>query len=219
MTGLTDWHINSPTNELTVRKLRAGDSVYVSGTVHIFRDRAFDRALEYRLKGKELPVDLNGGVHWHCGPIVKKVRNEWIIVSAGPTTSGRMNNEEPVAIAEWGVKLVIGKGLGMGPEVVEAMKKHGAAYLSAVGGAASLYGKKIAKIKEVHWLDLGMPEALWVVETNDLGPFQVSIDTAGNNLYDNVKHNADSNLAQVHRKLGISNKNERTTFRKSSRRP
>ncbi len=201
---MTEWHIDSPTEELTVRKLRAGDLVYVSGVVHIFRDRAFDRALEHRAEGRRLPVDLNGSVHWHCGPIVKKVVNEWTIVSAGSTTSARMNKEEPIAIAEWGVRLVIGKGLGMGPEVVEAMKKHGAAYLSSVGGAASHYGKSVVKVNEVHWLDLGMPEALWVVETRNLGPLQVSIDSTGNNLYEMVQRDAESNLLQVYRKLGIS---------------
>jgi fumarate hydratase subunit beta len=184
-----------------------GDVVYINGEVHIFRDRAFDRALEYRARGERLPVDLDGSAHWHCGPIVKKVKDDWEFVSAGPTTSARMNKEEPIAIAEWGVKLVIGKGLGMGPEVIEEMKKHGAAYLSSVGGAASFYGKKIVRVKRALWLDLGMPEALWVVEAKELGPLQVTIDSTGNNLYEDVKGRAESNLLKVYGRLGTSDKN------------
>jgi fumarate hydratase subunit beta len=201
---LTEWKINSPTDETTARKLRVGDVVYISGEVHIFRDRAFDRALELRTRGERLPVNINGGVHWHCGPIVRKVGSDWVIVSAGPTSSNRMNKEEPIAITEWGVRLVIGKGLGMGPEVVSALAKHGAAYLSAVGGTASYYGRKVVKVKQVYWLDLGMPEAFWVVDALNLGPLQVSIDSTGANLYDDVKRKAESNLTEAYRRLGIS---------------
>lgn len=200
---MTDWRIKSPTDEDTVRRLRVRDTVYITGEIHIFRDRAFDRALEFRERGEKLPVNLYGGVHWHCGPIVKRTQRGWIVVSAGSTTSARMNREEPIAIAEWGVKLVIGKGLGMGGEVVEAMKKHGAAYLSSIGGSASYYGKQVLRVKEVHWLDLGMPEAIWIVETTDLGPLQVSIDSTGANLYDDVKDRVDINLAELYRKLDL----------------
>ncbi|MEW6410284.1 MAG: FumA C-terminus/TtdB family hydratase beta subunit [Nitrospirota bacterium] len=201
---MAEYRIRAPVLEEDVRRLRVGDIVFIDGVVHAWRDRAYDHAFELLKKGERLPENLKGCVHWHCGPITKKVGGKWIVVSAGPTTSRRFDKVEPIAIREWGVKIVIGKGLGMGSGVAEALKMCGAAYLSAVGGAASYYGKKIKKVRAVHWLELGMPEAMWVFEVENFGPLEVSMDSYGENLYDDIKKEVNKNLLEVYRALGVN---------------
>lgn len=204
--------IRTPVREDQVRQLVVGDLVYIDGEVCAFRDRAFERALELTEKGNKLPFDLNGAAHWHCGPITKKVGEKWVVTSAGPTTSSRFDMEEPLAIEKWGVRLVIGKGLGMGKRVAEAMKAYGAAYLSAIGGAASYYGKQIKEVREVHWLDLGMPEAVWIFKVENFGPLQVTMDAHGNNLYEQVRAEVVENLQAIYRKLGLNDTQSKVEF-------
>lgn len=201
---MAEYMMRTPVSEEDARRLRVGDIVYVNGIVHVWRDRAYDHISYLLKKGGMLPEDLKGSVHWHCGPITRKVGDKWVVVSAGSTTSKRFNEKEPIAIREWGVKIVIGKGLGMGMEVAQALKEYGAAYLSAVGGAASYYAKKIKGVKTVHWLELGMPEAMWVFEVQDLGPLQVSMDSYGGNLYDDVRKQAYENLLKTYHSLGVN---------------
>ncbi|MDI7260642.1 MAG: FumA C-terminus/TtdB family hydratase beta subunit [Thermodesulfobacteriota bacterium] len=201
---MTEYRVKTPVSEEEARKLKIGDVVYINGRVHVWRDRAYDYISEILRKGGKIPEDLKGSVHWHCGPITKKVEDRWIVISAGSTTSKRFNEKEPVAIGEWGVKLVIGKGLGMGEKVSQALKEYGAAYLSAVGGAASYYGKKVKEVKAVYWLELGMPEAMWVFEVEDLGPLQVSMDSYGGNLYEDVRKQAYENLLKAYHSIGIN---------------
>jgi tartrate/fumarate subfamily iron-sulfur-dependent hydro-lyase beta chain len=198
---MSEYRIQTPVSEAQARKLEVGDIVKIDGIVHAWRDRAYDHALMLRKQGETLPEDLQGCAHWHCGPITKKVGENWDVISAGPTTSRRFDNLEPMAIRDWGIKLVIGKGLGMGPEVAEALKRCGAVYLSAVGGAASYYGKKIKKVRDVHWLELGMPEAWWVFEVEDFGPLEVTMDSYGANLYHDVRKQVDTNLLKACRTL------------------
>lgn len=192
--------LKPPILEIDVRKLNLGDTVYIDGIVYLWRDRAYDRALDLISKGKDLPFDLMGSVHWHCGPISRKVNEKWEIVSAGPTTSLRFNKAEPIAIGEWGVRLVIGKG-GMGKEVIEAMKKHAAAFLTAVGGSAAYYAKKIQEVVEVHWLDLGMPEAVWIINVEGFGPLTVTIDAHGNSMYDKMERKIMKTLSDTLKRL------------------
>ena len=198
---MSQYRIQTPISEEQARKLQVGDIVKIDGIVHAWRDRAYDHALMLRKQGETLPEDLQGCAHWHCGPITKKVGDNWVVISAGPTTSRRFDNLEPMAIRDWGIKLVIGKGLGMGPEVAEALTRFGAVYLSAVGGAASYYGKKIKKVRDVHWLELGMPEAWWVFEVEDFGPLEVTMDSYGANLYHDVRKQVDTNLLKACRTL------------------
>ena len=94
--------------------------------------------------------------------------------------------------------MVIGKGLGMGREVAEALKRCGAVYLSAIGGAASYYGKKIKRVRNVHWLELGMPEAWWIFEVEDFGPLEVTMDSDGRNRYDDIRKQVDKNLMKAY---------------------
>ena len=199
---MTEYRIQTPVSEQEARKLKVGDIVWIDGVVHVWRDRAYDHALELLRKGEKLPENLKGCAHWHCGPITKKTGNDWVVISAGSTTSKRFDKLEPIAIRDWGVRLIIGKGLGMGREVTEALKSCGALYLSTVGGAASYYGKKIKKVRSVHWLELGMPEALWVFEIQGFGPLEVTMDSYGRNLYHDIWKQVEKNLLHAYQLLG-----------------
>lgn len=192
---MSEYRIRTPVSEGRARKLNVGDLVYIDGIIHVWRDRAYDYALELLKEGGKLPVDLKDGIHWHCGPITRKIGDKWSVISAGPTTSMRFNELEPVAIRDWGIRLVIGKGLGMGEAVSEALKLCGAAYLTAIGGAASYYAKKINRVKAAYWTHLGMPETLWVFDVADFGPLEVSMDSHGRNLYGELLKEVNQNLA------------------------
>lgn len=195
-------NLSTPLSESTVRSLRLGQEVLIDGTVFIGRDEVHIRALEMREQSKELPFDMNGGVLYHCGPIARKRDGEWEIIAAGPTTSARMNSLEPLFIREFGVRAIIGKG-GMSKPTLEAMREHGCVYLAFTGGAAVLAARGIRRVQRVEWLDLGMPEALWVVEARNLGPLVVAMDANGSSLYDSVNDEAERNLARAKRTLGL----------------
>ena len=177
--------LKAPLSESTVRSLKLGEEVLVEGRVHIGRDEVHIRALEMRDKGEEVPFDLRDGVLFHCGPISRK-EDGWKILAAGPTTSARMNALEPRFIREFGVRAIIGKG-GMSRATLEAMRERGCVYLAFTGGAAVLAANGIMRVERVEWLDLGMPEALWVVEAEDLGPLVVAMDAHGRSLYREVE--------------------------------
>jgi fumarate hydratase subunit beta len=190
-----------PVTEDQTRGLVCGDVIFLDGTVLAWRDRAVERMFKWSDRGEKLPVDLRGSVHWHCGPVVRKEASEasgWTIVSAGPTGSIRLSAVEVRAIEEFGVRVIVGKG-GMLAETREALKRKGAVFLAAVGGAGSLYAKQTRRVKEVHWLDLGLPEAIWVLEMKDFGPLLVTMDSHGRSLYDelNLKENLQRQYAKI----------------------
>ncbi len=166
-----------PLSEEDVQKLKIGDIVHLSGIIYTARDLAHRKIIELA-KRDELPFNLEGAVIYHCGPIARKNEEQFEIVSAGPTTSARMNrylNE----ILSLGVKGIIGKG-GMNPE---PFKRHKAVYFAFTGGAGSLAAKNIKKVRDVFWLDeLGIPEAVWVLEVEGF-PLLVAIDAYGNSIY------------------------------------
>ncbi len=133
---------------------------------------------------------------YHCGPLVKRTNNEWTVLAAGPTTSMRMEAFEDEVIKNFGVRLVIGKG-GMGEKTSMAMKEHGAVYGAFTGGAAVLASRLIKKVKNVEWLDLGVPEAVWTFEVDKFGPLIVCMDSHGNNLYFKVRTEAENNKPKI----------------------
>jgi len=190
------YRLKTPLSTEEVAKLRVGDTVYVSGVVVAARDAAHKRMLEYIERGEKLPVDLRGGVIYHVGPVVRKTERGWEVISAGPTTSARMEAFEADVIEKLGVKLVVGKG-GMGKRTAEAMKKHVAAYAIFTGGAGVLAAKAIKRVVDVHWLDLGMAEAMWVFEVEDFGPLTVMIDPTGRNYYDEMREEARRKVAEI----------------------
>jgi len=190
------YRLKTPLSTEEVAKLRVGDTVYVSGVVVAARDRAHVRMLEYIERGEKLPVDLRGGVVYHVGPVARRTERGWEVISAGPTTSARMEAFEADVIEKLGVKLVVGKG-GMGKKTAEAMKKHVAAYAIFTGGAGVLAAKAIKRVVDVHWLDLGMAEAMWVFEVEDFGPLTVMIDSTGRNYYDELREEARRKVAEI----------------------
>jgi len=190
-----------PVSEEDVRKLKVNDVLYVSGTIVTARDEAHKKALELHREGKKLPLNLEGLAVFHCGPIVKKEGDKWVVVAAGPTTSTRMDQSEDEFIGAFKVRVVIGKG-GMGKRTTEAMKKYGAVYGAFTGGAGVLAAKAVKSVKTVEWLqELGMPEALWVFEVEEFGPLTVAIDSHGNNIFEDVKKKAEEQRLKIYEKL------------------
>ncbi len=181
-----------PVSEEDVRKLRAGDVVYLTGTIVTARDEAHKKILE-----EGAPIDLRGLAIYHCGPVVEKTEEGWKVIAAGPTTSARMNDLQAAVLEKTGARLVIGKG-GMKDELLKDFSRLGAAYLSFTGGAALLAAKAIKRVKAVYWLDeLGIPEAMWVFEVERFGPLIVAMDSHGRSLYKDVMEKAKEKFNEM----------------------
>ena len=170
--------ITTPLTREAVRNLKAGDSCLISGVIYTARDAAHKRLCELVEAGKKLPMDVTDSIIYFVGPTPAKPGQA--IGSAGPTTSYRMDAYSPTMIAE-GLTGMIGKGK-RGPEVVAAMKEHGAVYFGAIGGCGALLSKCIKKAEIVAYEDLGA-EAVRRLEVEDF-PVIVIIDSQGNNLYE-----------------------------------
>ncbi len=175
--------LTTPIQNEDLEQLTAGDVVYLNGYLVTCRDMPHRRLIEL---GQKLPVDLAGLAIFHAGPIVVKDGDGWKMISIGPTTSMRMEKFEKEFIAETGVKLIVGKG-GMGPNTVEGCQTHKAVHAVFPGGCAVLAATEVEEIERVEWLELGMPEALWVCRVKEFGPLIISIDTKGNNLFETNK--------------------------------
>lgn len=176
-----DKRITMPLTREMARELKSGDSVLLSGVIYTARDAAHKRLVELVEQGKPLPIDIKDATIYYVGPT--PAREGQTIGSAGPTTSYRMDAYSPTLI-EQGETGMIGKGK-RGPEVIEAMKKHGAVYFGAIGGAGALLSKCIVKAEIVAYEDLGA-EAIRRLEVKDL-PVTVIIDSTGKNLYEDGK--------------------------------
>jgi len=172
--------LETPISSEETANLRIGDIVYISGKIYTARDSAHKRMVE-----DGPPIDIEGAVIFHAGPIIKKLSDKYDMIAVGPTTSTRMNPYEP-QILEMGVGLIVGKG-GMDEATSRALINNKKAYLSAVGGCAALYVKSVLKVNNVHWMDLGVPEAVWELEVREFGPLIVTMDSKGGNLYEEVK--------------------------------
>lgn len=172
--------IETPLKIEDILKLRVGKEVLVSGTVYTARDKAHARIVEILKKKEKLPFDINRSIIFHCGPLLKGKT----VISAGPTTSARMNKFTVEILKFVDCMAIIGKG-GMSKEVVEAMKGK-AVYLAFTGGAGALAAERIKSVKNVYWEDLGMAEAVWELEVEDF-PCIVAIDAHGNSLYEDVE--------------------------------
>ncbi len=170
--------LNLPLDERTVRSLRAGDAVTLTGSIITGRDAAHKRLVELIDQGKPLPVSLEGETIYYVGPAPASPGHA--VGSAGPTTSYRMDSYTP-KLLERGLRAMIGKGL-RNQQVIEAMKQYGAVYFGAVGGAAALISKSIQSSEALAYEDLG-PEAIHRFVVKDF-PVIVLIDSLGNNLYE-----------------------------------
>ena len=170
--------LTTPLTREKARELRAGDSCLISGVIYTARDAAHKRLCELLDKGEALPLDVENSIIYFVGPTPAKPGQA--IGSAGPTTSYRMDAYSPALIAQ-GQTGMIGKGK-RGPEVIAAMKEHGAVYFGAIGGCGALLSKCIKKAEIVAYEDLGA-EAIRRLEVEDF-PAIVIIDSEGNNLYE-----------------------------------
>lgn len=175
-----DKYINTPLTTEKVEKLKAGDYVYITGTIYSARDAAHKRMYEAMNEGTPIPIDLKENIIYYLGPSPE--REGQVIGSAGPTTSSRMDKYTPLLLNH-GLKGMIGKGK-RSSEVIEAMKKNKAVYFAAIGGAGALLSKRIKASRVIAYDDLGT-EAIRELYVEKF-PVIVVIDSEGNNLYEIV---------------------------------
>jgi len=183
--------ITTPVDEATIRSLNVGDTVSITGRLYTGRDAVHHRIHE----GTKPPVDLNGAILYHCGPVMVKEDDQWICKAAGPTTSSREEPYQHEVIRDYGLRGVIGKG-GMGEKTLAACKEYGAVYLHAIGGAAQVCANSIKRVDGVDWMDLGSPEAIWHLWVEDFMAI-VTMDAHGQSLHKQVFEDSRKNLAAL----------------------
>ena len=200
-----EYHLQIPFSEHETKALQVGDVVYITGVVHTVRDMGHARALELLKKGEKLPFDLANSIIWHCAPIVRQDEKsgKWHVVSAGSNTSSRFTPLGSELLERLGMRATMGKGT-MKKRAVDLMQKIGSVFLNTTGGTAALYAQQVEEIEAVHWLDLGLPEAIWAMRLKEMGPLIVGIDSHGNSLYENIKKDMNRRLKEQLDKAGIS---------------
>jgi fumarate hydratase class I len=186
--------ISLPMNAETVRALKVGEPVALSGVMVTGRDTAHKWLVETFIQKTRPPQDddlqvyaalkplLDGGVIYHCGPVVAGLdTKEYRFVAAGPTTSSREEPYQGDVMRHFNVRGVIGKG-GMGPKTLAACQEVPGVYLHAVGGAASLIAQTVKRVLGVYKYEFGVPEAMWVIEVVDF-PVVVTMDSHGSSQH------------------------------------
>ena len=188
-----------PFSEKSIRALKAGDAVEITGRIYTGRDKLH----KFFADGGKLPVDFRNGALYHCGPVVVEdshpsslIPHPCRVVAAGPTTSVRENPYEPDFIAKTGVRIIIGKG-GMDARTLAAMKKHGCVYVQAVGGGGAIYADAVKKVAGVSMLkEFGAAEAIWHLDVVDFRGV-VAMDAHGHSLFDTVRQSSAAKLASL----------------------
>lgn len=173
--------IRAPLSDDDVRELRAGDSVLVDGTVVAARDAAHRRFGELLEAGEQLPFDPRGAILYYAGPTPTRPGN--VVGAVGPTTASRLDRFTP-PLLELGVKCLVGKG-GRGPKVREALQRHTAVYLAALGGGGALAARRVRGVRTIAFEDLGT-EAVREFDLEDF-PAWVVNDVEGRDLYEESK--------------------------------
>jgi fumarate hydratase class I len=179
--------LQAPVSEAAVRALKVGDVVLIKGDMYTGRD-----AVHAYLMKNPPPVDLNGAVLYHCGPVMLQEGGKWRVKAAGPTTSIREEPYQADVIRRYGVRVVIGKG-GMGAKTLAALKEAGAVYLNGIGGAAQYYARTVQSVEDVHLPDFGIPEAMWHLRVDGF-PAIVTMDAHGNSLHADIEKATAVNL-------------------------
>src|SRR4029079_10304213 len=182
--------LQAPITDDQIRALKVGDVVLVSGRMYTGR-----AAVQAHLMKHEPPVDMRGGVLYHCGPVVVKEGENWRVTAAGPTTSIREEPYQAEILKRYGVRAVIGKG-GMGAKTLAGLKESGAVYLNAIGGAAQFYARCIERVDGVSLMEFGTPEAMWHLEVTDF-PAIVTMDAHGNSLHKDIERESAEQLAKA----------------------
>jgi fumarate hydratase subunit beta len=184
-----------PVSEDSIRDLKVGDFVELTGRMITGRDAAHKWLIEgFR---EEVAPYLKDTVIYHCGPVVAENEDgAYNFVAAGPTTSIREEPYQADVIGRYGLRGVIGKG-GMGAKTLEGLATHGAVYLHAVGGAAQVLARRIPRVEKVFMLaEFGVPEALWVIEV-DRFPVMVTMDSHGGSLHAEVEERSQAKLREL----------------------
>jgi fumarate hydratase class I len=185
--------LQAPIAEADVRALKVGDVILISGRMFTGRD-----AVHAHLMKHEPPIDMRGGVLYHCGPVVvKEGEGGYRVTAAGPTTSIREEPYQAEILKRYGVRVVIGKG-GMGAKTLAGLRESGAVYLNAIGGAAQFYARCIDRVAGVSLLEFGTPEAMWHLDVTDF-PAIVTMDAHGNSLHKDVEQASGEKLAATGR--------------------
>jgi tartrate/fumarate subfamily iron-sulfur-dependent hydro-lyase beta chain len=180
-----EYHVTLPLTDEFVKSLKIDDVLYISGTVITARDQVHKTIQDWVKNNSTFPKfveDILGSAIYHCGPLIIKDsldQNSWVVKSAGPTTSARMNPFYKTVAKALKSHIVIGKG-GMNQE---GWGEIPAVYCIFPGGVGALAAKFIEKIIGVEMLEFGIPEALWIFECKEFGPLLVSIDTHGNSIF------------------------------------
>lgn len=185
--------LTTPITEAQARSLHVGDTVELSGRLYTGRD-----AVHHRLhQGDKPPVDLQGQIIYHCGPVMVRETvggiERWACRGAGPTTSSREEPYQWEVMRDHGIRGVIGKG-GMGPKTLAGCVTYGCVYLHAIGGAAQVCAERITRVDGVDWMDLGSPEAIWHLWVERF-PCIVTMDSHGNSLHQQVRETSTAALA------------------------
>lgn len=182
--------LTAPITEEQIRQLKVGDVVKITGRMYTGRD-----AIHKYLMDHDAPVDLNGQVIYHCGPVMlKDAEGNWHVKAAGPTTSIREEPYQGDIMKKFGIRAVIGKG-GMGSKTLAALKEHGGVYLNAIGGAAQYYAECVKSVDGVDLMNFGIPEAMWHLQVEGFTAV-VTMDSHGNSLHEDVEKSSLEKLAQ-----------------------
>ncbi|GBD11554.1 L(+)-tartrate dehydratase subunit beta [bacterium HR23] len=201
--GLREVHLTTPLSETAVRSLQAGDLVYLTGPVYTARDGVYTYTLK---EGHDPPLDLRSfsNVTLQSSPAGVEVAPGVFRISSLQATAGfRYAQYMDAFIARFGVRAVVGKG-GMAPEVYRTIfARHGAVYLSTLGyGLGAIYGRAVQRVVAVHWVqELGISEALWLLEVKDLGPLLVEGDAQGRSFFEGVNQEINAHLESLYQGL------------------
>ncbi|MEW8986241.1 MAG: fumarate hydratase [Bacillus sp. (in: firmicutes)] len=188
--------LQAPITEEQIRSLKVGDVVKINGLMYTGRDAIH----KYLSERDDAPVDLNGQVIYHCGPVMlKDDEGKWHVKAAGPTTSIREEPYQGDVMKRFGIRVVMGKG-GMGPKTLAALKEHGGVYLNAIGGAAQYYADCIKSVEGVDLLNFGIPEAMWHLKVEGFTAV-VTMDSHGNSLHEDVDKSSLEKLAKFKEKV------------------
>ena len=182
--------LTPPLTEEQMRSLKVGDVVIINGEMFTGRDQVH----AYLMKNAP-PVSLQGAALYHCGPVMLKEGDQWVVKAAGPTTSIREEPYQADVIRRYGVRAVIGKG-GMGPKTLAALKEFGAVYLNGIGGAAQFYARTAEQVLGVHLMQFGIPEAMWHLKVQNFVAI-VTMDAHGNSLHAGVEEESGASLAAL----------------------
>ena len=185
-----------PLTREDVLKLHVGDMVLINGQIVTGRDRLHKFLYNERPSVSQMPVNLEGTVLYHCGPIVERTGKVFKLVACGPTTSMRVEMYEPVIISRYGIRGVMGKG-GMGLKTLRALEENGCVYLNTFGGAAVYLSDRIRKVIGVWKLEeFGMTEAMWIFEVEDF-PAIVTMDAYGKSLHEDIEQRSQKEFKKL----------------------